>query len=63
MDRDERMYKLDNGSDTAIWAASEIRRLEARVSELEEALKEIGRLPWGWDGGRGAYHIINRVFD
>jgi hypothetical protein len=37
--------------------------LKQRVSELEEALKEIENLPWGWDGDCGAQNIINRVFD
>lgn len=27
MDREERLHKLKNGSDTAIWAANEIERL------------------------------------
>jgi len=33
--REERICKLENGSDTAIWAANEIRRLDAKVRELE----------------------------
>jgi len=36
MDREERLYKLDNGSDTAIWAANEIRRLEQALRDIRD---------------------------
>ena len=32
MTRDERIYKLKNGSDTAIWAANEIEKMEAAMA-------------------------------
>lgn len=32
MTRDERIYKLKNGSDTAIWAANEIEKMEAAIA-------------------------------
>ena len=32
MNREERIYKLKNGVDTAIWAAEEIERLERELA-------------------------------
>ena len=32
MTRDERIYKLKNGSDTAIWASNEIEKMEAAMA-------------------------------
>jgi hypothetical protein len=40
MTRDERIRKLKNGSDTAIWAANEIEALESKNADLFYALKD-----------------------
>lgn len=37
MDRDERIYKLENGSDTARWAAKEVIALESHAENLAAA--------------------------
>ena len=34
-----------------------------RIKELEEALKEIRAISWGWDGDCGAVDIIDRVIE
>lgn len=34
MTREDRIYKLKNGSDTAIWAANEIERLEKQIKDI-----------------------------
>lgn len=34
MTKEQRIEKLKNGSDTAIWAASEIERLEAELADF-----------------------------
>lgn len=34
MEREERIYKLNNGSDTAQWAAREIVRLEKELHDI-----------------------------
>jgi len=39
MNKEERLYKLSQGSDTAVWAHDEIIRQVERIAELEEALK------------------------
>ncbi|WP_426994434.1 hypothetical protein [Methylomonas sp. CM2] len=46
MNREERIEKLKNGSETAMWAAEEIERLEI-------ALKEIEKFGHGVGYGRG----------
>lgn len=40
MNKEQRMYKLKNGSDTAIWAAGEIESLEELLSAYEQKLAE-----------------------
>jgi hypothetical protein len=35
MTREERIHKLKNGSDTAMWAAEEIERLEKELSDFQ----------------------------
>jgi hypothetical protein len=36
MDRDKRIYKLQSGSDTDLWAVNEIERLESAIRETIE---------------------------
>ena len=36
MNKEERLYKLDNGSDTARWAANHIRALDAKLFQVME---------------------------
>ena len=38
MDEQDRLYKLDNGTDTARWAANKIRDLEIRLHRLSGIL-------------------------
>ena len=46
MDRDRRIYKLENGSDTAQWAAKEITALESHAENLAAACAwAVGALP------------------
>lgn len=45
MTREERIYKLKNGSDTAIWAALEIERLESENHKLSQFVQK-----WSYDG-------------
>lgn len=46
MDRDRRIYKLENGSDTAQWAAKEIIALESHAENLAAACAwAVGALP------------------
>lgn len=46
MDRDQRIHKLKNGSDTAVWAANEIAALESHSANLATACAwAIGALP------------------
>ena len=46
MDREQRIYKLKNGSDTAIWAANEITALESHAENLATACAwAVGALP------------------
>lgn len=46
MDRDQRIYKLKNGSDTAIWAAKEIEAIQSHAENLATACAwAIGALP------------------
>jgi len=44
MNRDQRMHKLKSGSETAIWAANEIARLELELEHLRELAKPAIRL-------------------
>jgi hypothetical protein len=46
MDREQRLYKLKNGSDTAIWAANEIEAIESHAENLAAACAwAVGALP------------------
>lgn len=46
MDRDRRIYKLENGSDTARWAVKEITALESHAENLATACAwAVGALP------------------
>ena len=36
MSKEERLYKLSKGSDTAMWAAEYIEGIEKRIAELEK---------------------------
>jgi hypothetical protein len=38
MNKEDRLYKLSQGSDTAVWAHDEIIKQDKRIAELEEAL-------------------------
>ena len=50
MNKEQRMYKLKNGSDTAIWAAGEIESLEELLSAYEQKLAETEKaLRWVCD--------------
>jgi len=42
VDREQRIYKLKNGSDTAIWAANEIERLEKALRDIRKHQEMIG---------------------
>ena len=47
MDRSQRMYKLGNGTDTAVWAANEIERITKDNERLRALLQEVVDM---WDG-------------
>ena len=38
MDKEGRLYKLFNGSDTAVWAHDEIIKQDKRIAELENII-------------------------
>lgn len=39
MDYDQRINKLKNGSDTAIWAAEQIKKKDIEISNYEEVIE------------------------
>lgn len=39
MDYDQRINKLENGSDTAIWAAKQIKKKDIEISNYEEVIE------------------------
>jgi hypothetical protein len=41
MNKEDRLYKLSQGSDTAIWAHDEIIKQSKRIAELEDRVKEL----------------------
>ena len=41
MTRPDRLYKLSQGSDTAVWAHDEIIRQQKRIAELERRIRDL----------------------
>jgi hypothetical protein len=41
MNKEDRLYKLSQGSDTAVWAHDEIIKQDKRIAELEGVLRDI----------------------
>jgi hypothetical protein len=41
MNKEDRLYKLFNGSDTAVWAHEEIIKRDKRIAEIEAQLKAV----------------------
>jgi len=39
MNKEDRLYKLSQGSDTAVWAHDEIIKQDKRIAELEEIIR------------------------
>jgi len=44
MTKADRLYKLSQGSDTAIWACDEILRQDDRIAELELSLSQASKI-------------------
>lgn len=60
MNKKDRLYKLFQGSDTAVWAHDEIVNQGKRIAELEEALL------WARDSNTGfepSVSVMYRYYD
>ena len=58
MDREQRIYKLKNGSDTALWAVAEIERLEGKIREFGDLGNEFDRMHKSVD----SRYVAERIF-
>ena len=61
MHKEDRLYKLSKGSDTAMWAHDEIVMQDSRIAELEAIVKAVAHI--GVDFGYGKYELEAGIID